>query len=319
MTKVVGMLIVGALLAMSRPAGAGDSSYRRSVKAKSRALALARRGVAVLERQPGPGRDHVFSALAARFATEGAPVTTASPERSSSDSDARIAVGPGGSWFLEVRGEGDWVRYRNSDYLTSFENPVLEEPLSVSEVERCATAFLESSVPELVPMTQSEELRAWTTSYLRDVGTDASGELREVMLAAKIVLSRVINGVPVLGSGSKVAVIVANNCEVVGFDVDWSTFGASGRIITTVPLAQVRTRLSAIRGGAAGPEASLECGYYDPGADGSPRSVLLQTACISATVPMVSADGLQMPTLIRIAPAGRDVEFDPGWPTLAAR
>lgn len=44
-----------------------------------------------------------------------------------------------------------------------------------------------------------------------------------------VIFSRVVNGVAVVGPGSKVAVLFDANHSIVGFDFDWPTYASAGR------------------------------------------------------------------------------------------
>jgi hypothetical protein len=269
----------------------------------------------VLRRQGGPGRDEVFSDVLARFATGQGAITTGGNFQSVREADVRLAKGEEAGWLLEVRGEGDWIRYRNNDYLTSGGNlPVdVEARMPASVVESVARAFVEDSLSPFVALKEGEVLNPWTAAYLESVGTDESGSVHRSVIASRITFIRVLRGLPVLGPGSKITVVVANDAQPVGFDVDWSEFKATGKRTPMVELSVIRGRLRDLVS-AEGEELYFECGYFDPGADAEERSVFLQPACVSARRAPQSSD-LGNVVLVDFVPAGSMVLVDPGWPT----
>ena len=102
------------------------------------------------------------------------------------------------------------------------------------------------------------------------------------MFANTVVFSRVINGVPVIGAGSKIAIIFANNGKPVGFDFDWARYEQTGEKQATLGITELNARaakLSAVDLKSPYTKITrLECGYFDFGARRRDPFAPLQTA-----------------------------------------
>lgn len=280
-----------AASASAAKAGEVDLPYREAVAAQSRLEALGARQVELLERLPGPGREVVLAQLLDLFPRPGS-VAEGEPgvEKVLADADSLRAQGSG--WYLEVRGGGEWMRYWNWGYLHGSGNPLMpvESRLSPTVLEEMAQECLKHELGPFVRLGPGEELRAWTASYLVRGFKGQSGPEELFVEASRITLVRVVRGVPVVGSGSRVSMIFANDGTLVGFDLDWPELRASGRKVMTDKIATVRSRAeSELREqvGVAGPEERRPlCGYYDPGGELAKAPALLGPACIRLVGPL---------------------------------
>jgi hypothetical protein len=307
--------VVCILVLAPDPAMAENLPYRDSMAAQSRTVGIPQHGVVLLQRTAGLGREVALSrALGQVLATTPVQLTGGQYEVVVARD---VTMAKGKSWFLEVRGDGDWIRYRHDGYVTSDRNPPrpAETTLSAAGAEATARALVVNSFGSLVALGDGETLQPWRVGYLMRMVADASGVVQRGILASSITLTREVHGMPVLGPGSKVTVIIANDGTLVGFDVDWSGLQPSGRATGVLDLGGIRQRevqIAPLAAGASRQETLFECGYYDSGTWGA-RSALLQPACISA---FQESPGDSMKRQIAI-PAGTAVVADSTWTSTA--
>jgi hypothetical protein len=296
------------------PCVAEDSAYRQDNEAASRAAALGARTLAVYERLPGRGRDTVLQDVLGRFAASSSAIATAEPLRVSTENDRIVAKGE--DWYLEVRGEGDSIMYRNKRYMLSPENTprALEDRPSHEELTKAGLAFVNSELTELVPLASDEGLAAWSSAHLVSYGASVGGGQSKQIYASKVVFRRTLDGVPVLGQGSRVLVELAADGTPIGFDIDWSQFQATKRSQPTIGLDALSERWGTWLGRTGADAASrvirkLECGYYDTGASSRRRSVTLQPACVYSRVSGAEATAGHVEAI----PLGEAIEPDDAW------
>ncbi|MBN2193307.1 MAG: hypothetical protein JW751_10870 [Polyangiaceae bacterium] len=270
----------------TRPLAAEPTPFRQRVAETSLRVGLGTTKRPLLSRAAGAGRDAVVSRLLDRFADLPAPVTTNGVTNVRSENDHVLVQGR--DWLLDVRGTGDWVRFFDTSYVDGPENSPLptEARPSTYELEATAREFIAAHIPDLVPLGPGEDLLAWQTSYGVSVVEEVGGPRTEEVTACRIVFTRTIGGLPVVGDGSKVVVHVAANGVPYGFSVDWSSFVTTTTQQAPVPLSNLRERgamLTLAHGKAAVSdrvEDRFECGYYDPGA--LVTSARVELGCLSS-------------------------------------
>lgn len=272
------LILLWTSLATADP---GDLPYRRTMAVRAASSGLGSICVPQLVRLPGPGRTAAMEDALARYAVD-AGAGKQAPVMTTADA---YTLAKGDGWMLEVRGTGDWVRYRNEARLTPGNYvpvPVGEAPNN-QELERMARRFVSSRLAPLVKLGPDDALRGWYVTRILETIADDAGAQTTYVIATKVVFTREVNGIPVLGSGSKVAVLMGNDGEMIGFDVDWPQLTRAGRETRTVDLARIRARVDRQLGFKSGaqrpPELIFECGYYDPGADASMAGGAIAPAC----------------------------------------
>lgn len=269
----------------------GDQPFRVAAAAKSKANGLAGAVVSRIERLPGPGRDVVMAKVLDRFTPPG---LSTDQVRIHSTSESTVAVGDG--WLAEVRGTGEAVRFVNDAYISGAANP------RKSKAERTSGAVLEARGRQLIADTLApfvklgpgETIEAWSVSYMMESSANASGILEESVVASRILFTRVIDGVPVLGPGNKVSVTLANDGTLVGFDLDWPDLARVGQGAPLLDIGTIRAAVARQESPqAAAAENVFECGYFDKGVAGDVG--LLQPACVSI---VKAAPGQQMQVVV---------------------
>lgn len=276
-----------ASFAINQLSFAADYPQRQAAAARAQKTALSGATVPLLRRAPGFGRDVVADMLLKRFSDpldsiqmSGLPVI----ERRKDRTDFT-----GKGWSLHVDEDGTSVRYRNYGYL---DNPLNNKPLPLAQrlgqdvLEKLGMEFIKSRLGEFIPLAANEQLVPLYSQFQINGGNSTivdSKPLSEEVIANTVVLSRMVNGVPVLGAGSKIAVIFANSGKPVGFDFDWARYEATGEKQPTVSITEVNARMAKLvpvdLKSAQTTITRFECGYFDFGVRRRDAFAPVQTAC----------------------------------------
>jgi hypothetical protein len=317
---VLGMTAITALL--SPPAGAGPSAYRESLTRRSLASGFERASVTVLAAERGPGREVIARRLlAALDARMGRRLVAVGLKQSRPDRKILSYVGESAS--LEVFTDGTKFRFRGD-----MDNPKeLERTRGVKRpaderLEALGRGFIGKALAEYVKVAPGESLTFLGTRFLRSGGADVEGRIKNKgdVQASIAIFSREIDGIPVVGPGSKVAVWFANDGEPVAFDVDWPSYRrtqATQQILSWDKLrARVQATAIAPTGSATSTVSRFECGYVDLGV--TRRAGEVQAGC---SISYESRDGAAATAgpvpkwaKIEFVPAGVHVLDDPHWP-----
>ncbi len=173
------------------------------------------------------------------------------------------------------------------------------------------------------------------------VAPDGSSAANAVV-GNRIVFTREINGIPVVGAGSKVTITFLNDGSVVSFRYDWPTYVKTGRMQRLAPPAAILRRVqrsvgartnyptaNAIRVPSAtsvtemidlGGNVQLErfaCGYYDPGFMSRDAKAPIQAGCYYHVIHSQGpAEYATKAAYSGAVPAARLPEPDSRWPEL---
>jgi hypothetical protein len=308
-------VIIAAMAALFPfAAGAKDSAFRSSVAQSSARAGQGRTSLRVLSRVAGPGR----AAAAAAVLSRAESIIPGQIGRAVRDTreleDGTLVRGEG--FVVDIRADGSAVRFETLDHTRGGQAPGVPEAkrLSPDLLEKLGRSFIAEGLKQLVVVGPEEELVPWYTSYEIEVSGTTVGEapLRKVV-ANRIVFTRTIDGVPVVGPGSKVSVTFANDEAPVAFSYDWSQFADSGETETQASLGVVRAR-QAFAAKAHGPRLTfqkMECGYYDSGAKGD-RLDQIRGACITEQQ-YIGTNGIQSMVYADAIPSALEIPKDSGW------
>jgi hypothetical protein len=164
--------------------------------------------------------------------------------------------------------------------------------LKALKVDSGALAYIHSKLGASIVLGENEELVPLLTDYRLEGSQDLSiGLVTRSVAANRIVFGRKLNGVPVVGNGSRVVITFANDGSVESFFYDWPKYvstDAQSLVTPSTLLGRIQQAVSARTGvasafTAAVPEQkeaagrvaldtgtrleSMQCGYYDAGAD----------------------------------------------------
>ncbi len=276
-----------ALIAFVSNTFAADFPQRITAAASSQKSALGGVSVPLLRRAPGLGRDVVADIVLKRFSNpldsiqmSGLPVIERRKDRTD-------YLGKG--WSLRIDEDGTSVRYRNYGYL---DNPLNNKPLPVAQrmsqdaLYKYGLEFIKSRLGDLIPLSVNEQLVPFFSEFqISGEGSTLPGSKpdAEEVIANTVVFSRMVNGIPVLGAGSKIAVIFANTGKPVGFDLDWARYEATGEKQPTLTITDVNARMSKLvpanLTSAQTKITRFECGYFDFGVRRRDPLAAVQTAC----------------------------------------
>lgn len=243
----------------------------------------------------------------------------------------------GDQWLLQVSSDGTAAEFRDLAVEASAHSlgKPISEKMNAGEMEQKGRAFIAAHLTSNIVLGKGEQLVALRADYRSEGGQDlATGKTDSAVVANRIVFGRTINGVPVVGNGSKVMITFTNDGSVESFRYDWPTYQA-GSAETVVGPGEVLSRLQKVVGVRTGdspvsvaavpsnaakafpltltPNAqlqALECGFYDSGSPAR-KTNAVQPGC---TYLAVSHDANGMRSGVAGAvPAATSFSSDPGW------
>lgn len=318
-------------IALTSQGQAADFAERNELVARSARVGLGREQISLLKALPGQGQQKAAEMLKARFRMPHEAISFGGVAKTESGPRGLSSVGPG--WSLSVEGEGTRVSYRNQAYLQGTQArpvPLAQRP-GQEKLEAIGRRFVVAGLRDLVKLGPNEALVPLFTQYQVSGGASTRPGVRpdpEQVEASVVVFGRTVDGVHVIGPGSKVAVLVANDGKVAGFDYDWPAYEHAARVQQVIPIAEIRTRantLTPLRLDRADTTVKrVECGYFDAGARRRDAAAVLQAACQFNTIErrivdaaVHGADPASGHVLLahsEVVPAGATVLPDRKWP-----
>ena len=325
-----------ALVALPGAAPAKDYPQRVAADAASRRAGLGRTEIPLFERAAGPGADTVTSTVVAKFERSTGAINTRGTFEREVDDD-RITLRTE-DWTLQVVADGTRVSYRNVaqlDGALATARPV-EERLDQETLEALGRRFIGDSLREFITLGSSDEILPLYSEFQIAGG----GEVREnqslpeaeQVVANTVVFTRAIDGVPVVGGGSKIVVTFLNDGTAVAFDFDWPQYRKTGRQQEVLPIDEIRGRSSRVLTlGLDAPGVNVtrfECGLFDPGVRKRDAAAPVQSACFVQADRRNIVDpelhrrdpesGHTVTAIAQAIPAGALIERDDRWPEAAA-
>ena len=279
--------LVGLAIAVQTPSIAADYPQRVAAAARAQKAALGNLSVPLMRRVPGLGREVVAEMLFKQFSDPLDSIQTSGLPTIERRKDRTDYVGKG--WTMHVDEDGTSVRYRNYGYLDNANNnrPLpLAQRMGQDVLEKMGLEFIKSRLGEFIPLAANEQLLPFFSEFqVSGGGPTLTGAkpVAEEVFANTIVFSRAINGIPVIGPGSKIAIIFANTGKPIGFDFDWARYEPTGEKQATLGITEINSRaakLSAVD--LKSPLTKMtrfECGYFDFGVRRRDPLAPLQTAC----------------------------------------
>jgi hypothetical protein len=300
-------------------AQAKDAPYRVKVTERTGTGEFFDKSFPVAVRSVAPGRQAVLDKLVAGFTGRVGKVFTGDIQNTKEGTDTTLASGNG--WFLEVDQKGEVFRYRNTDALNKPGVGVpLAKRMSDADAIQRAEKFIRSSLSDTVVLGAGETLNPWYVSFKIAVSGRASEvgvEPDKRVSAVKVVFTRAIDGIPVLGNGSKVTVFMTHDGEPAGFEVNWARLQRGAGDQKSLASAAAHERVSRVAHGNTGARNAatstyFECGLYDSGIGDA--GVPLQPACLHTYSLALPASGLVSRTArIDAVPIGTVVQREKSW------
>lgn len=212
----------------------------------------------------------------------------------------------GEQWSLDVSSDGSAAAFRDLKVEASAHalGKPLSQKMSATVLEQKGRAFIAANLSKQIVLGKGEELVALRADYRSEGGQDlTTGVTTSAVVASRIVFGRMINGVPVVGNGSKVYVTFTNDGSVESFRYDWPSY-ESGIVQPVVTATEVLSRVQKVvvvragdtslgvvalpkQGTPAFPLAltnntqlqGFECGYYDAGLSKTGKANAVQPGC----------------------------------------
>jgi hypothetical protein len=304
-----------------RPAAAkqrpGHSEYLVGLTRRALREGFGKDDVLVLEPERGPGRERVARELlnlASRASGPLGPRLTARELKPARSDDRNSAfVGPFSR--LKVFADGTKFRLRgNIDDREEIKRALSAGMIQKDELEKIGRRFIDHALRDFVKLGSEESIVFLGAKYLREEsGSDDKKHYTDHVVANIAIFGREVRGVPVIGTGSKIAVWFANDRQAVGVDVDWPVYKAtrkSQKVLSRERLFErVQNLTVAPRGSDRAAVSRFECGYIDLGA--TKRGSGIQSGC---AIHYEGREGGTAWARIEYVPAGEQVLADPKWP-----
>jgi len=174
--------------------------------------------------------------------------------------------------YLQVYADGSRFRLRGDlGKVKPTEANGGKERIEIHRLEKIARDYVQGPLKEFIGLQDAEALTFLGSRYFRQGGGSVAGDKGKEYLVANIaILGREIHGIPVVGSGSKIAVWLTPEAEVVGVDVDWPQYERGEKAQPLLSVEELRRRIAAASVPVEDTEkvkvVRFECGYVDLGA-----------------------------------------------------
>ncbi|BBA32549.1 hypothetical protein sS8_0584 [Methylocaldum marinum] len=331
--KTVAPLLAAAGLSLISGASyAADYPERIASEERSRRVGVGLDEVSLLSRVQGPGAEKIASELLSRFHSLPSAVHTSDRYRKEAN-EKQISLVSDEGWHLQVFADGSSVRYRNYRYLSEtgakLARPVAER-FSQEQLEKMGRNFIEENLRDLVALGEDEQLVSFFSRFEVTGGGSTKPGARmdpEMVQASTVVFTRTVGGLPVVGGGSKIAVLFANDGQPVGFDFDWPRYEKTGQAQKVLSLDEIKKRgqeYSPLKADdPAVKEVHFDCGYVDFGARKRDVKAPVQAGCLRQAAKKSIIDreayardknsGHVLSASLDYFPAGATVEPDAVW------
>jgi len=322
-----------ATLLVGGAASAADFPLRTALGADSPAHGVGRPDLPLLRVSAGAGAGRTLQALTGRFASSPGAVTTDGQPKVEVRKERTIATWADGR-ILTVHGDGTKVSFRNPEELNGSTPVAVAQRLSSDRLAQIGRQFIQKELADFIRLGTGEKLEPFSTRVQVGGGADVMtiAPPVEEVLSNEIVFTRTVDGVPVLGGGSKVALLITNEGRVAGFDFDWAQYQPTGRRVKALAATQIQERVRALGSVKLdSPGVSVkryECGLFDAGLRHRDPQAPLQGACvIQATERRIAdpvahltdpASGHVVSATVDVIPVGETVEPDSRWPQAQA-
>lgn len=323
------IIITGGSLQFAHHQSVGHAinEHRHQLTVRSLEKGLGRADVPLLDVTKGPGRKRVLESLLRRLNKTQFDIQADIQRIVREDINAKRIAMYGDGWKLKVYGDGTKARYRHYGYLQKRKRTLAQlPPITPEKLISSGRRFIEEILGDQVRLNKHETLIPFRIEYQIDAIQSADGKQapRETTVAGAVVFSRAISGIDVLGTGSKIAVLFANDGTPFGFDYDWPKLSENDTIQTLAPLDEIKKRtrqVARLKDTAIHVRLQrFECGYYDPGQRHRGETTTLQAACVhfyTGHTPVTNANGevnYLAHAFVDPIPAAATIKADKRWP-----
>jgi hypothetical protein len=309
-------IVLTALLALGivTEAKAEMPVLKKTLTAISREKGMRVGSVFLLQPRAGLGRVTV----ADRVIQKMRPLSAAVSEPKVREVAAVLAVSTD-AWQLKVYGDGSRVTFLDESRASVAGEPRTTSERPVEEIQTIAHRFVTETLADLVSVGPRQSLELYKMRKEVSVLGNAKTlvETSEVM-GYQVTFTRTIDGVPVVGPGSKVGIRLNRDYEVYGFDYDWQPLEISTVVQKTVAIDVINERTTTLTRKVMpnGVSRKLECGYLDLGSRHRDADAPIQAGCYSEVIAESSANG-QSAKMTNgeqlFVPAGAEIFEDRAW------
>ena len=310
MRVLMTMVMIAAASLPGREARAEDYPSRRLALEQAERT-VAGKALSLWTRLPGPRRAAVQEQALAQFGKGRAAAWRGSGED---------AVVRGDGWFVHVGGEGDSIQYREESLIDKARPISPEERPGLAQIEAQARRIVDAELSPYLALGKGEGLTAWYAGYQGAARGGPDGKTIKDVRALHVVFARTLDGLPVIGSGSKLRVLMTTDGALAGFDLDWPRLRrskATQRVLAKGAIGRRREVAAAGRTSLASSatveSASLECGYHDVGVPARSQAPL-QPACAASRHLVFPGPVPKHAGYVEIFPVGVAHRADPAWP-----
>ena len=302
---------------------AKDFDNRKEIHNKSIERGLGVPSIEMLERLPGPGAKQVANSLVAKFSKidKKCPISISVEDKNlfMQEKDRVKVFDKDLRWKMKVWADGTKLSFRNHTYIEdkNYKTIPLKKRFTNEELESKGRRFIEEYLKGVVKLQPNEEIVPLWTEFEIEGGVSETGQLADERIASSTInFGRRVDGIDVVGPGSKISINFANDGEVVAFYADWPVYKKSTEYQEVLPLDEILERLSAYGKMSKNVDYTelrrFECGYYDPGAQRYDPYSMIQAGCQAITIgkkEFLEDDGsrsVQDDPIVNIIPAGID-------------
>lgn len=268
-------------LFLATSAWGGPSEYLRSLTSQALGQGFPRQSLAVLRREEGPGREAASRALRVkldgRLGRRLIGTGLAANEDAENGESLFLRSDKG---YLDVLADGTKFIFRGDiDNPEEIAKSRGKGRVSDVDLESLGRAFIQS-LPDLIPIAPNEKLTFLGTRFLKNasipikqeaVATDLSvtaprpswlrrspvrrgesamvpvpGPMSIEVVASIAYFGREIDGTPVVGKGSRIAVWFDNGREPVALEADWPRYSPTGLRQEILPWDELRRRAESL-------------------------------------------------------------------------
>ena len=260
--------------------------------------------------------------------------------RTEKSAERNHTVGEG--WRLDVFADGSAAEFIDEQVSETARKgaQTRSAPLSHEKLESLAREYISRVLGKIVTIDAGESLvpEFAATRAQGGVAPDGGSSISSVT-GHRIIFTREIAGLPVVGAGSKVTVTFTNEGAVESFRYDWPSYQRSDRVESLVDASEILARIQRIAltrvgerddgdrrkppvgdkpplalGGGAELQR-LSCGYYDPGHAVQMQGGEIQPGCLYHVLHR-RGEGDQITTAgySGAVPAGKSFTTEKNWP-----
>jgi hypothetical protein len=329
-------LTVGLGAALCAPGSAAYFERADANAIQSLRTGLGVPSVSVLQRQP---RNSSHAELALLTAALLGP---SSADRSVLQLKDRLRV-TGSTWQLDVIGDGTGAEFIDhaAESRAHALGVVPAKAPSANQLEAAGRDFIRQHLSKVIVLQAGERLVPEVAAARTETTIRRNGVLQsQEVVANRVVFTREINGIPVVGAGSKVTITFLNDASIESFRYDWPKYAPTRLVAALLPSAEILQRVQRIIGvrtntsptlkvrvpglvtaattvalGASSLLERLACGYYDPGYLNRAAQAPVQAGCYYHVVQFAgTADAVTVAAYSGAVPAAARADADVQWP-----